>query len=129
VADAYCKKHFISFCPDLSVDCPYCRIAELESELTTSRKEWNSLLETAEARLDAVEADRDDARRVMKEACEANRVFVARLDAVKNCKTYICVFPDIGKIGPAYRQRDIWEATEQDDWRDVEQAIKEARDG
>jgi hypothetical protein len=89
----------------------------------------NSLLETAEARLDAVEADRDDARRVMKEACEANRVFVARLDAVKNCKTYICVFPDIGKIGPAYRQRDIWEATEQDDWRDVEQAIKEARDG
>jgi chromosome segregation ATPase len=40
-------------------------------------------IDELEARLDAVEADRDDARRVMKEACEANRVFVARLDAVK----------------------------------------------
>ena len=27
------------------------RIAELEAELTTSRKEWNSLLEKVEARL------------------------------------------------------------------------------
>ena len=28
--NAYCKKHYIRYCPELSKNCPYCRIAELE---------------------------------------------------------------------------------------------------
>jgi hypothetical protein len=30
MSDAYCRKHFIRYCPDLSKVCPYCRIAELK---------------------------------------------------------------------------------------------------
>ena len=39
----------------------------------------------------------------------------ARLDAVRYCKWYVCEFPDIGKIGAAYRKRDVDAALEQND--------------
>jgi len=35
LSDAYCKRHYISYCPDLSTDCPYCRIAQLEAQVDT----------------------------------------------------------------------------------------------
>jgi hypothetical protein len=33
MSDAYCKKHLITYCHELSKDCPYCRITELEARL------------------------------------------------------------------------------------------------
>ena len=59
------------------------------------------------------------ARKVTLETIEqlTNRIAAleARLDAVRNCKRYLCEFPDIGKISGAYRARDIDAALEQDD--------------
>ena len=34
--NAHCKKHFINYCPELSKECPYCRIAESQSALNYS---------------------------------------------------------------------------------------------
>ena len=34
---AYCKTHYISYCPELSATCPYCRIEKLEQTLMKVR--------------------------------------------------------------------------------------------
>ena len=43
-----------------------------------------TLSEWKDDRIEALEAERDDANRVMREACEANRIFKAKLDAAKD---------------------------------------------
>jgi len=49
-----------------------------------------TLSEWKDDRIEALEAERDDANRVMREACEANRIFKAKLDAAHNWVLNTC---------------------------------------
>ena len=62
MSDAYCKEHYISYCPELSKTCPYCRIKELEARLDNPvlLSDWQKMekrIKELEARLDAVQKD------------------------------------------------------------------------
>ena len=55
----YCPKHFISYSPDLSRDCPYCRIAELEATIKRVEEieyKWSGDMGELVVCADAVEA-------------------------------------------------------------------------
>ena len=58
--DAYCKKHFIGYCPDLSKVSPYCRIEQLQDALTFAHdRVWirDKCIQQYDKRIKELEAD------------------------------------------------------------------------
>lgn len=41
MTDAYCNKHFIGYCPELSKGCPYCEVARLKDAIREHRDSFS----------------------------------------------------------------------------------------
>jgi hypothetical protein len=60
-------------------------------------------------------SDWKDPTQVILEQQERIAELKAKLDRVRKCPEYICAFRDIGKIGGAFRKRDVLRAIGDED--------------
>jgi len=66
-------------------------------------------------RIAELEAQKSTAYKEVEIQCRKATQLEARLDAVKRCRAYICDVPEIGRLCPVLRKRDVLEALGGDD--------------